>query len=167
MAYKNKTYIAFDGDTDMSYYRTLQMWKANENIDFDFYDAHDLNKARDTSLTESIKSQLRVRFDNSKLFMILVGESTKWNRKFIPWEVEQALSRNLPIVVVYINGSRQKDDDKCPTSLCDALAIHIPFKASIVQYAFKHWPSSYYSHKAKGDTGAYIYKEDVYKNLGL
>ncbi|MCL1998788.1 MAG: hypothetical protein FWG65_08475 [Turicibacter sp.] len=52
MPYKNKTYIAFDGDTDMSYYRTLQMWKANNNIDFDFYDAHNLNTARDTSLTE-------------------------------------------------------------------------------------------------------------------
>ena len=48
MPYRNKTYIAFDGDTDMSYYRTLQMWKANENINFEFYDAHDLNTARDT-----------------------------------------------------------------------------------------------------------------------
>jgi len=32
MAYRNKTYIAFDGDSDMSYYRTLQMWKSNDNI---------------------------------------------------------------------------------------------------------------------------------------
>ena len=38
MTYKNKTYIAFDGDTDIEYYRTLQMWKENKNIDFDFYD---------------------------------------------------------------------------------------------------------------------------------
>jgi len=167
MAYRNKTYIAFDGDTDMSYYRTLQMWRSNENIDFDFYDAHDLNTARDTSLTESIKSQLRVRFDNSKLFMILVGDSTKWNRKFIPWEIEQALNRNLPIVVVYINGSRKKDDDKCPTSLRDALAVHIPFKASIMQYAFEHWTSSHDSYKSKGNTGAYTYKDEVYKNLGI
>ena len=118
MAYRNKTYIAFDGDTDMSYYRTLQMWKSNENIDFDFYDAHDLNIARDTSLTESIKSQLRARFDNSKLFMILVGDNTKWNRKFIPWEIEQALNRDLPIIVVNVNGSRQKDDSRCPTFSC-------------------------------------------------
>lgn len=58
MAYRNKTYIAFDGDTDMIYYRTLQMWKSNANINFEFYDAHDLNTARDTSLTESIKNQL-------------------------------------------------------------------------------------------------------------
>ena len=167
MAYRNKTYIVFDGDTDMSYYRTIQMWKSNDDINFDFYDAHDLNTARDTSLTESIKSQLRARFDNSNLFMILVGENTKWNRKFIPWEIEQALNRNLPIIVVNINGSRQKDNDRCPTALRNALAIHIPFKASIIQYAFENWLSSHATHKAKGDTGAYTYKDEVYKSLGI
>ncbi len=167
MPYRNNTYIAFDGDTDMSYYRILLMWKANANIEFDFYDAHDLNTARDTSLTESIKCQLRIRFDNSKIFMILVGDNTKWNRKFIPWEIEQALKRELPIIVVYINGSRQKDDAKCPTALRDVLAVHIPFKASIMQYAFEHWPSSHASHKSNGDSGAYHYTDEVYRNLGM
>lgn len=167
MAYKNKTYIAFDGDTDMSYYRTLQMWKGRSDIDFDFYDAHDLNTSRDTSLTESIKNQLRIRFDNSKLFMMLVGEKTKWNRKFIPWEIEQALNLNLPIIVVNINGIRNKDDDRCPTSLRDVLAIHIPFKASIMQYAFENWPSSHNSYKSQGKTGSYKYNDEVYKRLGL
>jgi len=167
MAYRNKTYIAFDGDTDMAYYRTLQMWKANDDIDFDFFDAHDLNASKDTSLTESIKSQLRIRFDNSKLFMILVGEKTKWNRKFIPWEIEQAQSRKLPIVVVNINGLRHKDENRCPAALRDELAIHIPFKASVIQYAFNHWPASHDSHKLNGDTGAYHYNEAVYKGLGL
>jgi len=167
MAYRNKTYIAFDGDTDMSYYRTLQMWRANENIDFDFYDAHDLNTARDTSLTESIKNQLRVRFDNSKLFIILVGDNTKWNRKFIPWEIEQALNRDMPIIAVYLNGSRQKDDTRCPTALRDALAVHIPFKASIMQHASNNWPSSHSSYKSEGKSGAYYYTDETYKSLGL
>lgn len=167
MAYRNKTYIAFDGDTDMSYYRTLQMWKSNDDINFEFYDAHDLNTSRDTSLTESIKNQLRTRFDNSKLFMIIVGEKTKWNRKFIPWEIEQALNRKLPIIVVNINGVRQKDENRCPTLLRDELAIHIPFKAAIIQYAFENWPSSYESHRSQGNTGTYVYKEEVYKSLGL
>ncbi len=167
MAYKNKTYIAFDGDTDMNYYRTLQMWKSNAKIDFDFYDAHDLNTARDTSLTESIKNQLRIRFDNSKLFMILVGDNTKCNRKFIPWEIDQALKRKLPIIVVYLNESRQKDDTKCPTSLRDALAIHIPFKASVIQYAFENWSPSHETLDADGKSGAYYYPEKVYKSIGL
>ncbi|WP_455138481.1 TIR domain-containing protein [Thermophilibacter sp.] len=74
MAYKNKTYVAFDGDTDMRYFNILKAWRNNKEINFDFYDVHSINTARDTSLTESIKRQLRERFDNSKLFLLLVGE---------------------------------------------------------------------------------------------
>ena len=62
MAYRNKTYIAFDGDKDMSYYRLMTAWSANERFDFEFHNAHDLNTARDTSQEESIKRQLRERF---------------------------------------------------------------------------------------------------------
>jgi len=166
-SYRNKIYVAFDGDTDMTYYRTLQMWKTNRNIDFDFYDAHDLNSARDSSLTESIKNQLRIRFDNSKLFMIIVGDNTKWNRKFIPWEIDQALNRDMPIVVTYINNSKKIDSNKCPLPLRDKLAIHIPFKAKIIQYAFNNWPTSFENHKNNGDTGAYYYLEAIYEKLGL
>ena len=167
MAYKNKTYIAFDGDTDMEYYRTLQMWKENKNIDFDFYDAHDLNTARDTSLTESIKNQLRERFENSKLFMILVGEKTKSNRKFIPWEIEQALERNLPIIVIYLNNSRDIDYSICPIALQNVLSIHIPFKLAIIQYAFENWPFRHFELKAAKVNSPRVYTEILYRNLGL
>ena len=66
MAYKNKTYIAFDGDNDMRYYRLMTAWSANEGFDFEFHNAHDLNTSRDSSQEESIKTQLRARFANSK-----------------------------------------------------------------------------------------------------
>lgn len=59
MAYRNKTYICFDGDTDMRYYRLMTAWADNEKFSFDFHNAHDLNTARDTSQEESIKRQLR------------------------------------------------------------------------------------------------------------
>ncbi len=91
----------------------------------------------------------------------------KANRKFIPWEIEQALNRELPIIVVNINNARNKDDARCPNSLKDVLAIHIPFKSSIIQYAFNNWPSSNDIHKSKGDSGSYVYKDEVYKSLGL
>ena len=58
MAYRNKTYVCFDGDTDMSYYRLMQAWHQNDRSPFSFYNAHDLNTARDTSQEESIKRQL-------------------------------------------------------------------------------------------------------------
>ena len=49
MAYRNKTYVAFDGDKDIHYYYLMRAWKDNDNVDFNFYDAHDLNTALDTS----------------------------------------------------------------------------------------------------------------------
>jgi len=55
MAYRNKTYVAFDGDYDegdMWAYRIMQAWNASEHIDFNFYNAHDINSARDTSDVE-------------------------------------------------------------------------------------------------------------------
>jgi len=32
----------------MPYYRLMQAWKQNDGMDFNFYNAHDLNTARDS-----------------------------------------------------------------------------------------------------------------------
>ena len=58
MAYTNKTYVAFDADNDIHYYRLMQAWKQNDNTSFNFYDAHDLNNVRVYS-EESIKRNLQ------------------------------------------------------------------------------------------------------------
>ena len=73
MAYRNKTYVAFDGDNDMRYYNLMKAWKQSDSTYFNFYDAHDLNTARDSSMTESIKRQLAIRMANSKIFVLLLG----------------------------------------------------------------------------------------------
>ena len=62
MAYRNKTYVCFDGDSDMHYYRLMQAWHQNDRSSFSFYNAHNLNTARDTSQEASIE---RVLFQNS------------------------------------------------------------------------------------------------------
>ena len=74
MAYRNKTYVAFDGDNDMRYYNLMKAWKQSDSTDFNFYDAHDLNTARDSSQTDSIKRKLSERMANSKIFVLLLGE---------------------------------------------------------------------------------------------
>ena len=52
MAYRNKTYVAFDGDNDMRYYQLMKAWKQSDSTSFNFYDAHDINRSRDSSLEE-------------------------------------------------------------------------------------------------------------------
>jgi hypothetical protein len=166
MAYKNKTYVCFDGDTDMHYYRLMTAWAENDNFEFNFYNAHDLNTARDDSQTESIKRQLRIRFANSKDFIVLIGEKTKNLRRFIPWEIEVAIGLDLPIIGVNINGSKVQDD-LCPSVLKSALAVYVPFRADIMVYAMKNWPSSHEAYRKQGKAGAFNYTPDVYKTFGL
>lgn len=167
MAYRNKTFVSFDGDNDIHYYRLMQAWKQSDNTDFNFYNAHDINTARDTSTEESIKAQLAERMRNSKLFVLLVGENTRYLRKFVPWEIDQALKRDLPIIVVNLNGLRSMDSQRCPPSLQSELAIHISFNAAIIQHALENWPSSYAGHRQNNHSGPYYYKDSTYKELGL
>lgn len=167
MSYKNKTYVAFDGDNDIKYYNTMKMWKQNDNIDFNFYDAHDLNTAKDSSSEETIKRKLRERMNESKVFVILVGEHTKNLYKFVKWEIDTAIKLRLPIIVVNIYGSKKIDYDRCPPVLKDNLSIHINFHSKIMQYALENWPKSYYKHISLDELKPYYYKESVYEELGL
>jgi len=166
MAYRNKPYIAFDGDNDMHYYRLMTAWKANDGFSLNFHNAHDLNTARDSSQEESIKRQLRERFANSKLLVVLIGENTKYLTKFVKWELEVALRLSLPIIGVNLNGSR-KMDDRCPPTIRDELVVYTSFNHNIIAHAMDHWPTNYHSLRSAGTTGAHFYKDEVYARLGL
>jgi hypothetical protein len=167
MSYQNKTFVSFDGDSDIHYYRLMTAWKQNDNMLFNFYNAHDLNKARDSSSEESIKAQLSERLRNSKIFVLLIGESTRYLYKFVRWEIEQALKRALPIIAINLNGRRSMDRERCPIPLVDALAVHVSFNAAIVQHALENWPATDSSCRFAGKTGPYYYREDVYRRLHL
>lgn len=166
MAYRNKTYIAFDGDNDIRYYRLMTAWAVNDRFQIDFHDAHDLNTARDSSQEESIKRQLRERFANSKAFIILIGENTRFLTKFVKWEIETAIRLGLPIIAVNLNGKRQIDD-RCPPALKEALAIYVPFSEKMITHALGNWPASHASYVNNGSTGPYHYNDSVYTSLGL
>lgn len=166
MAYRNKVYVAFDGDEDMPYYRMMTAWAADTKNDFELNNAHDLNKSYDSSSEESIKIQLRDRFANSKLFIILVGQHTKYLRKFVKWEIETAIRLEIPIIAVNING-KKKADDLMPTLLLNNLSLVIPYKEAAIKYAMDHWPISDETHRKQNDNGQYSYKDKVYESLGI
>src|SRR5437016_12064700 len=135
MSYRNKTYVTFDGDTDIWAYRIMTAWNGNEHIDFNFYNAHDLNSARDTSTEESIKAQLRLRMANAKQMVLLVGANTKYLRKFVPWEIELARQKDIPIIVANLNGKRTYDAERCPSAIgSEVYTMHVSFNAKIIQY---------------------------------
>ena len=101
------------------------------------------------------------------MFVLLVGEHTKYLYKYVRWEIEQAIKRDLPCIVVNINGKRSCDNNLCPALMRDHLAIHVSFNAKILQYALENWPDSSKAHKLRGETGSFYYKDEVYRQLGL
>jgi sugar-specific transcriptional regulator TrmB len=167
MGYRNKTYVGFDADTDMRYYRLMQAWKEHEHIDFNFYNVHDINSNPELTSEITIKRQLRERFDNTKNFVLLVGENTKNLYKYVRWEIDQAIEREIPIIVVNLNMKRELDEKLCPPIIRDGLAIHISFNAAIVKYALDNWENSHYKKRQENDIQAYCYKASIYKELGL
>jgi len=166
MAYRNKVYVSMDADNDLYYYYLMKAWKQNDNSSFNFYDAHDINTILDKS-EASIKAGLMERFRNTSVFVLLVGEHTRYLYKFVRWEIEQALKRNLPCIIVNLNGLRQQDDNRCPPIIKNKLAVHISFNSRILQYALENWPEDHFGKKAEGSDNAYHYKRNVYENLGL
>lgn len=167
MGYANKTFVSFDGDSDMHYYRLMTAWKQHDHMSFNFYNAHDLNSARDSSMEASIKAQLSERLRNSKVFVLLIGESTRYLHKFVKWEIEQAIKRGMPIIGVNLNGKRSMDLERCPSTLAPALAIHVSFNAAVMEHALENWPASEAAHRAKGESGPFYYPEAIYRGLGL
>ena len=161
MAYRNKIYVAFDGDNDMSYYNLLKAWNANENIDFTFYNVHSINTARDSSQETSIKNQLRIRLNTTKVLILLVGEHTRYLYKFVRWELEVALHMNIPIVAVNLNGLRYMDKNRCPPIIQDKFVVHIAFNRKALKYAIDYWPEYYRNHKNSHD-GAMYYPNEIY-----
>ena len=167
MSYKNKTYIAFDGDNDIKYYNIMKAWKENDKIDFNFYDAHDINTARDTSTTETIKTKLRERMADAKQMLLLVGTNTKYLRKFVPWEIELARKKDIPIIVVNLDKYQGYDDDLCPSAIKDnTYTMHIAFGKNIIKYALDNFPEIYHSKKNVSKYNhTYSYKDSVYEKL--
>lgn len=167
MARRTRTYVAFDADSDIDYYYLMKAWKANDNMDFDFNNAHDLTTIRDDSGEEAIKASLRERMKNSKILMLLVGENTKKLRKYVPWEIEIALKADLPIILVNLNKSKAFDPELCPAILKNELTVSVPYVQSIMQHSLDTWPADHVKFRSENKIDRYIYLKPTYDRLGL
>jgi len=167
MNYERKIYVAFDYDKDIHYYKLLSAWSNNERLNFNFADAQDIITVEDISSDEIIKLKLKERLDNSKAFILLVGESTKYLYKFVRWEIETAIKLQLPIIVVNLNKTRVRDNNNCPAIIRDELAVHISFEMNIIEFSINNWPKTHKMLIENNTKGAYLYPPEQYKQLGL
>lgn len=169
MSYRNKTYIAFASE-DITSYRLMEAWRENQNIDFDFFDAHDLYVSRDTSKPETIKANLRDRMKTAKQFILLGSADAKKKggdgTSFLAYEVETMISLGLPVIIANLDGDRTIDKSFIPKPLLDAdyYTMSVSFQPKIIKYALDNYASEFAS---SDNTGPYYYKASVYESLGL
>lgn len=169
MSYRNKTYVAFASE-NIHLYRLMEAWRDNDRIDFNFFDAHDLYVARDTSKPETIKHNLRQRMSNAKQ-VVLIGTSEAKRkgsdgRSFLAYEVDVLMEFGLPVVVANHDGDRTVDRYFIPSPLLDARyhSISVSFQPSIIKYALDDYAPNFDWSDAKGP---HHYKPVVYYRLGL
>lgn len=161
------TYVIFDGDKDRYAYAFMKGWKANERVEFDFRDTHDMGPMTGRAEDEAyVKSELRKRMKASNQVVVLVGENTKYLRKFVAWEIDLALELGLPIIVVNLNEKRQMDSDRCPVPLRTGYVVHLAFKRAIIKYALENFPAEF-AARDRSLTGPRYYRDDVYRQVGL
>ena len=169
MSYRNKTYVAFASE-NISSYRLMEAWRENKNIDFNFFDAHDLYTSRDTSQPETIKRNLRERLKNAKQIVLLGSADAKKKgsdgTSFLAHEVKVMMEFNLPVVVVNLDGDRKIDRNFIPDPLlaADYYTVSVSFQPKIIKHALDNYAPNFAASDA---TGPHYYKGDVYTRLGL
>ena len=85
MAYKNGTYVAFNGcgttdptESDIKYYNLLKAWAESDNIDFSFSNSHEkTSQVSDESKLSTLKARLQERLRNSKNMLLIITEHSK------------------------------------------------------------------------------------------
>lgn len=181
MAYRNGTYIAFHADgtdvpteSDIKYYNLMKAWSAKSDDDFSMINSHEkTSSVRDSSLKTTLRNRLKDRLKLSKQMVLIIGDTTKNDKDWVPFEIEYAVDDcELPLIIAYtgyeyiLNPSLLSN--LWPQALKDRIdnrivkAIHIPFKKeplkdAMIQFNLTNKPSSSLSY----------YSKEAYKIFGI
>lgn len=156
MAYRNGTYVAFHaagtnipGESDIDYYNLLKAWTAKSDDDFTMINSHDKASAvRDSSKRTTLRASLQERLRNSRNMVLIIGETTRFDTDWVPFEITQAIdSYKLAIIAVYPGYGRILSPGDLeilwPAALASrinngiARVIHIPFKKPPIAEAIR------------------------------
>lgn len=181
MAYRNGTYIAFHaqgtnqpGKSDMDYYNLMRAWSAHPDNDFTMVNSHEkVSAVRDSSKRSTLRNSLLARLRNSKNMVLIIGDTTRLDTDWVPFEIQQAVDTySLPIIAVY-------PDYKCimapaelrplwPKSFQERIdnnnvrAIHIPFKKEPIMDAIGQ-----FDHNNPPSTALNYYSRKTYEQWGI
>lgn len=121
----------------------MTAWKSRGKIDFNFYDAHDINNLWSKSSEDTIKAKLRERMKNSKQAVVLVGENTKRLYKYVRWEIEIAMGMDIPIIAANLDKANSATSKTPPILKENCYFVSVPFEMKKIKYAFDNFPDEY------------------------
>jgi hypothetical protein len=183
MAYRNGTYVAFHADgnnrpgkTDIDYYNLMKAWSAKTDDDFTLINSHDKAAAvRDSSLHSTLRRSLHERLKNSKNMVLVIGETTRFDIDWVPFEIEQAVDRyEIPIIAAYTIFDKPIRKPAAlwqywPQALASRInkgtahVIHIPFRKAPLNHAINQ-----FSHdRFPNGGGLGYYDDDAYHYFGI
>ncbi len=184
MAYRNGTYVAFDGqgttnptEGDLKYYGLLQAWNKGKNYELSFSDSHKKTyQVLDSSLKRTLETRLMERMRNSKNMLLIISAETNWDRGMLNYEIEKAIyTYKIPIIVAYTGYEYILDpqalSNRWPKELKKGIeeqyadCIHIPFKEKAIMASIQQ-----FSIHSSGDNvlkgGLNYYSAETYANWG-
>jgi hypothetical protein len=150
-----RTFVGFSS-TDIHCYHLMLAWKCNNHIDFNFTDCQ-LPQAVNSDDESYVKRCIRQRISMAGTYALLIGEDTKYQRKYVRWEAEVAIDKGCTIIGINLDGAHRKTD-RCPRVLEDVGALFVPYSPTIVAYALER-----FSGKSSGNWG---YDGALYSELG-
>ncbi|MBB5349962.1 hypothetical protein HNR46_000183 [Haloferula luteola] len=182
MAYRNGTYVAFHANgtnvpinSDIKYYNLMKAWTGKSDDDFTMVNSHDkAASVRDSSKRSTLMASLQLRLRNSKNMVLIVGETTRFDTDWVPFEIQQAVDvYKIPIIAAYSVWERrilspEYLSDYWPKALADRIAngtakvMHIPFKKAPLADAIDQ-----YTHNNMPPHGLWFYSEATYKMWGI
>lgn len=188
MAYRNGTYVAFHAngtdvpvDSDIKYYNLMKAWTEKGDDDFTMINSHDKASAvRDSSKMATLCASLQERLRNSTNMVLIIGETTKLDTDWVPFEIEQAIDNYaIPIIAVYVVwDGRILSDGRIllpshlagywPSALSTriqggaAKVLHIPFKKPPLADAV-----SQFTHENPPPNGLWYYSTATYNGWGI
>jgi hypothetical protein len=183
MAYRNGTYVTFHADgnnnsgkTDMDYYNLIKAWAAKTDDEFTMISSQEKASAvRDRNQWNKLRASLQERLRNSRNMVLIIGETTRNDADWIPFEIEKAVDEyQIPIIVAYtmcMGPVRTPDffSSYWPSALSarivngSASAIHIPFRKAPLIDAVDRFTQN----KPPEGRGLGTYADSVYREWGI
>lgn len=164
MAYKEKVYVAFDGASDLTFYKKMKEFKNTDGIPFELISGLDLKSKFEKIPDEQLKLELQHRMNEAKVAVVFISPTTKSMRKFIRWQVDYLITNNFPIICMNLNRIRSVDFDLLSALFKkNAISLHIPFDEKVLALALEHWPASHHDLFMKEKKGTYRFPNDVYQ----